>query len=136
MTEEGKEFTKMVSKKCEDCGKRVSILCGESCKIVAVRCVDCFVKFRISIMEISQLRSHLKKKGWVETPFGRKEVIKIRPPTHECFVLIPARKELYDYEEMVRRTLETVAIVEEKSLDDVLSEILQEEGEFYESEIV
>lgn len=42
-----KEFTKIINKKCQDCGMKVSILCNETAKIVAVRCPSCILEFNI-----------------------------------------------------------------------------------------
>ena len=89
MTE--KEYTKVVNRKCQDCGKPLSILCNESAQIVAVRCPECFQTFRINAIEIEWLQAYLSKKGWIEIPIERVTVIKMRTPhpqisvTNFCF---------------------------------------------------
>ena len=130
MTE--KEYTKVVNRKCQDCGKRVSILCNESCQVVSVRCPDCFQTFLIGTIEIEQLRSYLKKNGWVETPFARKTAIRFLSPKGYV-TLIPARKDLVDFAEGVKQALTSIAIYDDKTFDDVLSEVLNGVGEQEES---
>ena len=36
-----KGTTKIVYKKCQDCGVKISILCNETAQIVAIRCNHC-----------------------------------------------------------------------------------------------
>ena len=127
MEEKVHEYTKIVNRKCQDCGKRVSILCNESAKIVAVRCPDCFQTFLISTIEPEQLRVYLKKKGWEEVPIERKEVIKMCSPCPTFFVFVPVRKELVDYVDAVKYVVNAVAAYYEKTVSDVLSEILKGE---------
>lgn len=123
-----KEYTKIATRKCQDCDKHVSILCNESCQIEAIRCPDCLQTFWINAMEIEQLRAYLKKKGWKELPFGREEILKIQPPTHNFFILIPSRKGLLDYADVVKHALTTIAAYEDKSIDEVLMAVLNEEA--------
>ena len=120
-----RETTKTVNRKCQDCGKQVSILCNERCQIVAVRCPDCFQTFLISTIEVEQLRSYLKKNGWEETPFARKTAIRVLSPKG-YITLIPARKDLVDFAEGVKHALTSIAIYEGKTVDEVLSEVLKE----------
>ena len=49
-----KETTKIVNKKCQDCGREVSILCNETAKIVSVRCSDCVLEFKIRNKEFEK----------------------------------------------------------------------------------
>ena len=121
MTE--KEYTKVVNRKCQDCGKRVSILCNESCQVVSVRCPDCFQTFLIGTIEIEQLRSYLKKNGWVELSYEREEAIKVRS-SKGYITMIPARKDLIDYIEGTEHALTSIAIYDDKTFDEVLSEVL------------
>lgn len=127
MEEKVHEYTKIVNRKCQDCGKQVSILCNERCQIVAVRCPDCFQTFLISTIEPEQLRAYLKKKGWEEVPIERKEVIKMCSPCPTFFVFVPVRKELVDYVDAVKDVVNAVAAYYEKTVSDVLSEILKGE---------
>ena len=127
MEEKEHEYTKIVNRKCQDCGKQVNILCNESCQIVAVRCPDCFQTFLISTIEAEQLRGYLKKKGWEEIPIERKEVIKMCSPCPTFFIFIPARNELVDYVDVMKHVINAVAAYYEKTFDDVLSEVLKEE---------
>ena len=123
---EMRETTKTVNKKCQDCGKPLSILCSEKCKIVAVRCPDCLQTFLINTIEIEQLRKYLKRKGWEEVPIERKEVIKVCSPHPTLSVFIPARRNLIDYAVVMKHSLNTIAAYHKKKLDDVLSEVLKE----------
>ena len=128
MTE--KEYTKIVNRKCQDCGKLLSILCNERCQIVAVRCPDCFQTFLISTIEVEQLRSYLKKNGWEELSCERKEAIKVRSPKG-FITMIPAIKDLigYGYIEYTKHALTSIAIYEDKTFDELLSEVLKGVGE-------
>ena len=126
MEEKVHEYTKVVNGKCQDCGKRVSILCNEGCQIVAVRCPKCFQTFLISTIEVEQLRSYLKKNGWEESSCERKEVIRVQSPKG-YIAMIPARKDLIDFVEYTEHVLTSIAIYEDKTFDDVLSEVLKEE---------
>ena len=118
-----KEYTKVVNQKCQDCGKRVSILCNENSQIVAVLCSDCFQTFLISTIDVEQLRNYLKKNGWIETPFARKTAIRFLSP-EGCVTLIPARKNLVDFVKEVKEVLTSIAIYDDKTFDGVLSEVL------------
>ena len=40
-----KELTKIVRKKCQDCGKEIGVLCNTSAFIVAARCSYCLRRF-------------------------------------------------------------------------------------------
>ena len=131
MTE--KEYTKVVNRKCHDCGKQVSILCNETSQIVAVRCPDCFQAFLISTIEPEQLRAYLKNKGWEEVPIERKEVIKMCSPCPTFFVFIPVRKELVDYVDAMNHVVNAVASYYEKTVDELVSEVLTGVGEQEES---
>lgn len=121
------ELTKIVNIKCQDCGKQVSILCNESCQVVSVRCPDCFQTFRINAIEIERLQGYLDKKGWIEIPIERVTVIKMCAPHPAISVFIPAKKDFIDYTRAIEITLNTIAMYYEKSIDDVLSDVLGEE---------
>ena len=120
------ELTKIVDKKCQDCDKQVSILCNESCQVVSVRCPDCFQNFRINTIEIDRLLAYLDKKGWIEIPVER-TVIKMRAPHPALSVFIPAKKDLVDYTNAMKHVINTIAAYYEKTVDDVLSEVLVKE---------
>ena len=126
MTE--KEYTKVVNQKCQDCGKRVNILCNEGCQIVAVRCPECFQAFLINAIEIERLQAYLSKKGWIEIPIERVTAIKMRAPHPQISVFIPAKRDLIDYTYAMEITLNTIAMYYKKTIDDVLSEVLNEEN--------
>ena len=119
------ELTKIVNRKCQDCDKQVSILCNESCQVVSVRCPDCFQTFRINTIEIDRLLAYLDKKGWIEIPVER-TVIKMRAPHPQISVFIPTKRDLIDYARAIEIVLNTIATYYEKSIDDVLSEVLEE----------
>ena len=76
-------------------------------------------------MNPEQLREYLKKKGWKEVPFGREEVLKMQPPTYNFFLVIPSRRGLLDYADVVKHALTTIAIYEDKTFDDVLLDVLK-----------
>lgn len=122
-----KELTKIVNRKCQDCGKQVSILCNESCQVVAVRCPDCFQTFRINAIEIDRLQDYLVKNGWIEKPIEMITAIKMRAPHPQISVFIPARRDLVDYIRAMEIVLNTIATYYEKSVDDVLTEVLEKE---------
>ena len=122
-----KELTKIVNTKCQDCDKQVSILCNESCHVVAVRCSECFQTFRINAIEIERLQAYLEKKEWKEIPIERITVIKMRAPHPALSVFIPAKKDLVDYTNAMKHVISTIAAYYEKTVDDVLSEVLDKE---------
>ena len=122
-----KELTKIVNRKCQDCGRQVSILCNESCQIVSVRCPDCFQMFRINAIEIEKLHAYLEKKDWIEIPIERVTAIKMRAPHPALSVFIPAMKDLVDYTNAMQHVINTIAAYYEKSIDDVLTEMLEKE---------
>ena len=124
---EEKEYTKIVNQKCQDCGKRVNILCNESCQIVTVRCPDCFQTFRINAIEIERLQAYLKKKEWIEIPIERVTAIKMRAPHPLISVFIPAKKDLIDYTYAMKIALNTIAMYYAKTIDDILSEVEEEQ---------
>ena len=121
-----KELTKIVNTKCQDCDKQLSILCNESCQVVAVRCPDCFQTFRINAIEIERLLAYLEEKGWIEKSIERSTAIKMLAPVPSFFIFIPARKDLVDYTDAMRHVINAIAGYYEKSVDDVLSEVLEE----------
>lgn len=41
------KITKIVNKECQDCGKKISVLCNESALIVSARCPNCVRKFEL-----------------------------------------------------------------------------------------
>ena len=122
-----KEQTKIVNTKCQDCGNQVSILCNESCQVVAVRCPDCFQTFRINAIDIDRLKGYLEEKEWTEIPIERVTVIKMRAPHPAISVFIPATKDLVDYANAMKHVINTIAGYYEKSVDDVLMEVLDED---------
>ena len=119
-----KELTKIVNQKCQDCDKQVSILCNESCQVVSVRCPDCFQTFRINAIEIERLQAYLEEKGWIEIPIERITAIKMLAPHPAFSVFMPAKRDLVDYTYAMKCVLNTIASYYEKSIDDVLFEIL------------
>lgn len=121
-----RELTKIVNTKCQDCSKQVSIFCNEGCQVVSVRCPDCFQTFRINTIEIDRLLAYLEKKGWIEIPVER-IVIKMRAPHPQISVFIPAKKDLVDYTNAMKHVINTIAAYYEKTVDDVLSEVLVKE---------
>lgn len=122
-----KELTKTVNQKCQDCGKQLNILCNEGCQIVSVRCSDCFQTFRVNAIDIEKLQAYLSKKGWIEIPIERVTAIKMRAPHPQISVFMPAKKDLVDYTRAMEITLNTIAMYYEKTIDDVLSEVLEKE---------
>lgn len=121
------ELTKIVNQKCQDCGKQLSILCNESCQVVAVRCPDCFQTFRINAIDIDRLQTYLREKEWIEIPIERVTAIKMRAPHPALSVFIPAKKDLVDYTNAMKHVINTIAAYYEKTVDDVLMEVLDED---------
>ena len=89
-----------------------------------MRCPDCFQAFLISTIEVEQLRSYLKKNGWEESSCERKEVIRVQSPKG-YITMIPARKDLIDFVEYTEHVLTSIAVYEDKTFDEVLSEVLK-----------
>jgi hypothetical protein len=77
---------------------------------------------------IERLKDYLVGKGWTQEPFGRETVLLfIAPPQKrrpDWDVLIPAYPELFDYDRVVEIAIDVVAAFEDRSDDDVLSDIL------------
>ena len=74
------------------------------------------------------LKEYLMNKGWSEEPFGRDTVLKFAaPPKFEFngyYVLIPSKPELFDYDHVMGIAIDLISAFEDKSFDDVLSDIL------------
>ena len=121
-----RELTKIVNKKCQDCSKQVSILCNEGCQVVSVRCPHCFQTYRINRIEVERCKSYLDKKGWTEVPIERTTVIKMRAPHPAISIFIPAKRDLVDYTDGMKHVIHVIASYYEKSMDDVLLEVLEE----------
>ena len=75
---------------------------------------------------IQRLKDYLINRGWIEEPFGRDTVLKfVYPCCNEYFdTLIPAIPELVDYDRVVEVAIWGITVVEERSFDEVLSDIL------------
>lgn len=123
-----KELTKIINQKCQDCGKQINILCNERCQILAVRCPDCFQIFLINAIEIKQLIGYLKRKGWEELPTGNKNAIRICSPNPTYYLSIPAKRDLIDYKDAIKNVINSIAGYYDKTMDEIISEILQEEN--------
>lgn len=119
-------LTKIVNKKCQDCGKQVSILCDERCLIVAVRCLDCLQTFLIASIEIEQLVNYLKKKDWKEIPIELPRIEMVAPHP-QLNVFIPIDKSPIDYIQVMKHILNTIAQYHGKTITEILLEILQED---------
>lgn len=75
---------------------------------------------------IPQLKDYLNRKGWIERPFGRDEVIKFVSSSENEFleVFIPANPKLVDYNRVVELAIWGIAAVEARHFYNVLSDIL------------
>lgn len=82
----------------------------------------------IKQITVQQMVDYLVNNGWKEEYFGRDEVRRFCSSHAEYFdkwtVLIPAKQELVDYVRMVELAVCAVADAEERTIDDVLSDIL------------
>ena len=82
----------------------------------------------IKQITVQQMVDYLVNNGWKEEYFGRDEVRRFCSPHEEYFdkwtVLIPSRIELVDYDRVMKIVVRAVADSEERSVDDVSSDIL------------
>ena len=82
----------------------------------------------IKQITVQQMVDYLVNNGWKEEYFGRDEVRRFCSPHEEYFdkwtVLIPSRRELIDYDRVVELVVRAVADSEDRSVDEVLSDIL------------
>jgi len=72
------------------------------------------------------LQAYLKGKGWKEIHIERVTAIKMRAPHPAISVFIPATKDLIDYTISMKYVIITLAAYYNKTVDDVLSEVLGE----------
>ena len=121
-------LTKIVNKKCQDCGEHVSILCNEKCYIVTARCPECLRIFLIASIEIEQLVNYLKKKDWKEIPIELPRIEMVAPHP-QLNVFIPIDKSPIDYIQVMKHIFNTIAQYYDKTITEILLEILQEKGE-------
>jgi hypothetical protein len=77
-----------------------------------------------------RLKNYLKDRGWQEESFPRKELLKFRSPmpisSSNRFIqlYIPANDEINDYDRIIEYALEGISAYENRSFDDVVSQML------------
>lgn len=117
-----KELTKIINQKCQDCGKQVSILCNENCQIVAVRCPECLRSLLIRTVKIEDIKTYLEDRDWEV-----KEIIVIAPDP-QVYIFIPPNEKISDYILVMKNILKTLAQYYDKTIDEILLEILGEDN--------
>jgi len=80
-------------------------------------------------VSVSNLKNYLNDRGWNQEQFGREEVLKFKSPQpiqgQEYFeILIPSKKELVDYERIVKIAVESISFFEKRNFEDVLTQVL------------
>ncbi|MBU4077888.1 MAG: hypothetical protein KKI06_14505 [Euryarchaeota archaeon] len=85
--------------------------------------------YPIEQVSVSNLKNYLTDRGWNQEQFGREEVLKFRSPQpiqgQEYFdILIPSKRELVDYERIVKIAIESISFFEKRSFEDVLTQVL------------
>jgi len=91
--------------------------------------IYCSKNYPLKQVNVSDLTNYLRDRGWIQEHFGRQEVLKFKSPSplqgeNYFEILIPSRRELFDYERMVENVITSVSAYEKRSFEDVLSQIL------------
>jgi len=85
--------------------------------------------YPIEQVRSSNLKTYLKDRHWIEESYGREEVFKFKSPqplyeSKYIEVLIPSQEDLIDYNRMVEIAIDTISAFENRSFEDVLSQVL------------
>lgn len=85
--------------------------------------------YPIEQVSVQNLKNYLNDRGWNQEHFGREEVFKFKSPQpiqgQKYFeILIPSKKELVDYDKIVKIAVESISVYEGRSFEDVLIQVL------------
>lgn len=91
-------------------------------------CIDT-INYPLDKISIGNFKNYLIDRAWNEIPYGREEVIKFQSPyplesNKYLEILIPANQNLIDYTTLIEIAIRTISIFENRSFEDVLSQIL------------
>ena len=113
-----KGLTKIVNKRCQDCGKQLSILCNENCQIVAARCPECLQILLIRTVRIEDIKTYLEDRNWEVKENG------VFAPDPQVYIFIPSNEKISDYILIIKNILNTLAQYYDKTIDEILLEML------------
>ena len=114
------ELTRVVNKKCQDCGRQLSILCNENCQIIAVRCPECLQILLLKTVRIENIKTYLEDRNWEVKENG------VFAPDPQVYIFIPPNEKISDYILVMKNILKTLAQYYDKTTDEILLEILGE----------
>ena len=85
--------------------------------------------YPIEQVRSSNLKTYLEDRRWIEESYRREEVFKFKSPqplyeNKYIEVLIPSQEDLIDYNRMVEIAIDTISAFEDRSFEDVLSQVL------------